>query len=196
MVEEGAGPHLAGGEESEIGRGAGPDLEAGRGRGRRDCIVCFGAYDLSQRLPRRLNCGHTFCQACLSRLDTVINEQVWLPCPQCRQNTPSPRGGPAHLDLDLHCFLALRDARPQEGGPRVGSDITSRVTFDQAGFKGAELESSAGLEAWPGGPTETRLHYRLGDGLGGGASRLPGNAPPRCCRFFHYCCCWLCWGRS
>ena len=76
MVEEGAGPHLPGGEESESGRGAGPDLEAGRGRGRRDCIVCFGAYDLLQRLPRRLNCGHTFCQACLSRLDTVINEQV------------------------------------------------------------------------------------------------------------------------
>ncbi|KAG7273910.1 hypothetical protein CRUP_009166, partial [Coryphaenoides rupestris] len=161
MVEEGEGPHLARGEESESGRGTGPHLEAERGIARRDCIVCFGAYDLSQRLPRRLNCGHTFCQACLSRLDTVINEQVWLPCPQCRQNTPCPRGGPAHLDLDLHCFLTLRDTRPHEAGPRVRSDISSRVTFDEAGFKGAELESSEGLEAWPGGPPETRLHYRL-----------------------------------
>lgn len=45
---------------------------------RRDllCIVCFGSYDLSSRLPRRLHCGHAFCQACLKRLDTVINEQV------------------------------------------------------------------------------------------------------------------------
>lgn len=40
------------------------------------CIVCFGSYDLAKRLPRRLHCGHTFCQACLKRLNTVINEQV------------------------------------------------------------------------------------------------------------------------
>ena len=40
------------------------------------CIVCFGSYDLVTRLPRRLHCGHAFCQACLRRLDTVINEQV------------------------------------------------------------------------------------------------------------------------
>ncbi|KAI9545451.1 hypothetical protein NQZ68_036438 [Dissostichus eleginoides] len=40
------------------------------------CIVCFGSYDLTTRLPRRLHCGHAFCQACLRRLDTVINEQA------------------------------------------------------------------------------------------------------------------------
>lgn len=40
------------------------------------CIVCFGSYDLTTRLPRRLHCGHAFCQVCLKRLDTVINEQV------------------------------------------------------------------------------------------------------------------------
>lgn len=40
------------------------------------CIVCFCSYDLASRLPRRLHCGHAFCQACLKRLDTVINEQV------------------------------------------------------------------------------------------------------------------------
>lgn len=46
--------------------------------GRQDlvCIVCFGSYDLATRLPRRLHCGHAFCQACLKRLDTVINDQV------------------------------------------------------------------------------------------------------------------------
>uniref|UniRef100_A0A3B4VJ82 Ring finger protein 224 n=1 Tax=Seriola dumerili TaxID=41447 RepID=A0A3B4VJ82_SERDU len=72
------------------------------------CIVCFGSYDLAARLPRRLNCGHAFCQACLKRLDTVINEQVWIPCPQCRQNTPRPRGGAAGLDLDLASFLGVK----------------------------------------------------------------------------------------
>uniref|UniRef100_A0A3Q3XR40 RING-type domain-containing protein n=1 Tax=Mola mola TaxID=94237 RepID=A0A3Q3XR40_MOLML len=72
------------------------------------CIVCFGSYDLVTRLPRRLHCGHAFCQACLKRLDTVINDQVWIPCPQCRQNTPRPRGGAAGLDLDLTSFLGVK----------------------------------------------------------------------------------------
>ncbi|XP_053728188.1 RING finger protein 227 [Synchiropus splendidus] len=72
------------------------------------CIVCFSSYDLAARLPRRLHCGHAFCQMCLKRLDAVINEQVWIPCPQCRQNTPRPRGGAACLDLDLALFLGVK----------------------------------------------------------------------------------------
>ncbi|CAH2316956.1 RING finger 224 [Pelobates cultripes] len=73
-----------------------------------DCIICFSNYNLSNRLPRRLYCGHTFCQACIRRLDTITNEQRWIPCPQCRQNTPTPRGGVAMLDLDLTAFLAVK----------------------------------------------------------------------------------------
>ncbi|XP_037122104.1 RING finger protein 224 [Syngnathus acus] len=90
-------------EAEEAGGGGSPAAEAAL-----RCIVCFGGYDLAARLPRRLHCGHTFCQACVKRLDAVINEQVWIPCPQCRQNTPRPRGGAAALDLDLTCFLALK----------------------------------------------------------------------------------------
>ncbi|XP_005055406.2 PREDICTED: LOW QUALITY PROTEIN: RING finger protein 224, partial [Ficedula albicollis] len=84
-----------------------------RGSQRVECIVCYSSYDwacgssyaLGVRLPRRLYCGHTFCQACLKRLDAVSNEQRWIPCPQCRQNTPTPRGGVTMLDLDLAAFL-------------------------------------------------------------------------------------------
>lgn len=43
-----------------------------------DCIICYSAYNLVERLPRKLYCGHTFCQDCLRRLDTVINEQVGI----------------------------------------------------------------------------------------------------------------------
>ncbi|XP_048045959.1 RING finger protein 224 [Megalobrama amblycephala] len=73
-----------------------------------DCIICYSAYNLGERLPRKLYCGHTFCQACLKRLDTLINEQMWIPCPQCRQNTPLPRGGATGLDLDLAAFLGVK----------------------------------------------------------------------------------------
>ncbi|XP_062447189.1 RING finger protein 224 isoform X2 [Rhea pennata] len=79
-----------------------------RGSHRIDCIICYSSYDLCSRLPRRLYCGHTFCQACLKRLDAIANEQRWIPCPQCRQNTPTPRGGVAMLDLDLATFLAVK----------------------------------------------------------------------------------------
>ncbi|PNJ09720.1 RING finger protein 224 [Pongo pygmaeus] len=78
---------------------------------RKDCIICCSAYDLSGHLPRRLYCGHTFCQACVRRLDTPAPEQRWIPCPQCRQSTPTPRGGVAMLDLDLAAFLAVKAER-------------------------------------------------------------------------------------
>ncbi|XP_043912912.1 RING finger protein 224-like [Protopterus annectens] len=95
----------------------------GRGREHRkmDCIICYSNYNLSNRLPRRLYCGHTFCQACIRRLDVIVNEQHWIPCPQCRQNTPSPRGGVTMLDLDLTAFLAIK---AEKENPRLSSDST------------------------------------------------------------------------
>ncbi|XP_012884786.1 PREDICTED: RING finger protein 224 [Dipodomys ordii] len=99
---------------------------------RNDCIICYSAYDLSTHLPRRLYCGHTFCQACVRRLDTPAQEQHWIPCPQCRQSTPTPRGGVATLDLDLPAFLAVRAARgpphaePPPPAPLKGSTAIRR----------------------------------------------------------------------
>ncbi|KAM9734454.1 LOW QUALITY PROTEIN: RING finger protein 224 [Menidia menidia] len=106
--EQSGGGKMAAGLQEDCGETQpGVAMETAR---RRDlvCIVCFGGYDLAGRLPRRLHCGHAFCQACLGRLDTVLNEQVWIPCPQCRQNTPRPRGGAAGLDLDLASFLGVK----------------------------------------------------------------------------------------
>ncbi|KAM8934357.1 RING finger protein 224 [Pelodytes ibericus] len=101
-------PELANRKES-IGQSvAAVDEKVDRGSRKIDCIICFSSYNLSNRLPRRLYCGHSFCQTCIKRLDTVTNEQRWIPCPQCRQNTPTPRGGVAMLDLDLTAFLAVK----------------------------------------------------------------------------------------
>uniref|UniRef100_A0A8B9NSY9 Ring finger protein 224 n=1 Tax=Apteryx owenii TaxID=8824 RepID=A0A8B9NSY9_APTOW len=94
-----------------------------------ECPICTEPYD-SHRLPRRLYCGHTFCQACLKRLDAIANEQRWIPCPQCRQNTPTPRGGVAMLDLDLATFLAVKADKEHPrvaGRPDLSTKLESRV---------------------------------------------------------------------
>uniref|UniRef100_K7FMF2 Ring finger protein 224 n=1 Tax=Pelodiscus sinensis TaxID=13735 RepID=K7FMF2_PELSI len=84
-----------------------------------DCVICYSSYNLSSRLPRRLYCGHT-------RLDAVANEQRWIPCPQCRQSTPTPRGGIAMLDLDLATFLAVKAEKDQ---PRAAGRPESDSSF-------------------------------------------------------------------
>lgn len=103
---------------------------AGTRRG--DCIICYSAYDLTGHLPRRLYCGHTFCQACVRRLDTPAHEQRWIPCPQCRQSTPTPRGGVATLDLDLAAFLAIKAERePSRVEPRPPAPLKGSTAITQ-----------------------------------------------------------------
>ncbi|XP_072209263.1 RING finger protein 224 [Excalfactoria chinensis] len=98
-----------------------------RGSQKLECIICYSSYDLCVRLPRRLYCGHTFCQACLKRLDTVANEQRWIPCPQCRQNTPTPRGGVTMLDLDLATFLRVKaDKEHPRAATRSLQDVATK----------------------------------------------------------------------
>ncbi|XP_070781143.1 RING finger protein 224 [Enoplosus armatus] len=143
------------------------------------CIVCFGSYDLASRLPRRLHCGHAFCQACLKRLDTVINEQVWIPCPQCRQNTPRPRGGAAGLDLDLASFL----------GVKAQQTCTSSCSLSISGRREGALAGGAAQDGklWLGKEVTD-------DGWSHG-----GLAEPRFHRYGNCCpppsywlCCWFC----
>ncbi|XP_072310958.1 uncharacterized protein rnf224 [Eucyclogobius newberryi] len=134
------------------------------------CIVCFGVYDLLTRLPRRLHCGHTFCQSCLKRLHMVINEQSWIPCPQCRQNTPRPKGGAAALDLDLALFLAVKS------GPAPRPTPANREEDEPTNGKLWQIYQD---EGWThGGLAEPRFHQ---------------DDPERS----HWLCCWLCCrGRS
>ncbi|XP_042251764.1 RING finger protein 224 isoform X2 [Thunnus albacares] len=145
------------------------------------CIVCFGSYDLATRLPRRLHCGHAFCQACLKRLDTVINEQVWIPCPQCRQSTPRPRGGAAGLDLDLASFLGVKAQQTCTSSCSSSSWSSSRR--EGAGGGGAAQDGKLWLgkevadDGWShGGLAEPRFH-RYGNCC----------TPPS-----YWLCCWFC----
>ena len=42
-----------------------------------ECSVCMNSFDVSINKPMGLQCGHTFCRSCLSRVDPAL-------CPQCR----------------------------------------------------------------------------------------------------------------
>ncbi|KYO23025.1 RING finger protein 224 isoform D [Alligator mississippiensis] len=113
-----------------------------RGSHKIDCIICYSSYDLASRLPRRLYCGHTFCQACIRRLDSVANEQRWIPCPQCRQNTPTPRGGVAMLDLDLATFLAVKSEKEH---PRVACRPEADLTYKTSSKEKPVTQQPSGL---------------------------------------------------
>lgn len=45
-----------------------------------ECPSCIEYFDGDRRIPRNLNCGHTFCEECLLK----IEEQKLTCCPICR----------------------------------------------------------------------------------------------------------------
>ena len=45
------------------------------------CPICFDTYNDKDKVPRILQCGHTFCQSCLMDLRT----SNILTCPTCRK---------------------------------------------------------------------------------------------------------------
>ncbi|XP_007069765.2 RING finger protein 224 [Chelonia mydas] len=130
-----------GAEDTEPGAEA-DSLPPSRGSHKIDCIICYSSYNLSSRLPRRLYCGHTFCQACIKRLDAIANEQRWIPCPQCRQSTPTPRGGVTMLDLDLAVFLAVKSEKEQ---PRVAGRPEADSVFKASSKEKPVTQQPLGL---------------------------------------------------
>ena len=45
-----------------------------------DCKVCYSKYDTNMRVPRTLECGHTFCEACLGGTASIRGK-----CPLCNR---------------------------------------------------------------------------------------------------------------
>ena len=46
-----------------------------------ECPMCYELYDDTERIPRNLNCGHTYCESCL--IKTVLVKKR-IECPTCR----------------------------------------------------------------------------------------------------------------
>jgi hypothetical protein len=67
-----------------------------------ECKICFEKYDQQLRKPVSINCGHSFCNTCLSSLK-VSNSYA---CPTCRQSITNEQPNYTVLDLlDLNLIV-------------------------------------------------------------------------------------------
>jgi hypothetical protein len=48
-----------------------------------NCQICLEAYNIANRLPKNLSCGHTFCDRCLKKIGSSYD----IECPKCRKKS-------------------------------------------------------------------------------------------------------------
>ncbi|XP_033936155.1 RING finger protein 223-like, partial [Pseudochaenichthys georgianus] len=79
-----------------------------------ECAICCDPYDNIFKTPKRLDCTHTFCLECLSRL-MFVSLSLHLLCPFCRHPTTLTEQGPPALPTcrEVLCKLPSHQQREE-----------------------------------------------------------------------------------
>ncbi|KAL5559676.1 hypothetical protein UlMin_035887 [Ulmus minor] len=94
-----------------------------------ECPVCLENYDGDDTIPRVLACGHSVCEACLSKLPQRFPQTIR--CPACTQLVNYPPQGPSFLpkNIDLLSLCLSQNPNPSSSDSQKTRKIPDKGRF-------------------------------------------------------------------